>query len=184
MKLKHITTFTTDLAISKQFDPYVCLDLSINKDSIARPPLYWRLVDPKFCLIEIAIDRNSGRLVAVTVVMYQGNLRKADTLERQDLSIKRVAGLPVFSRDLWSKSSDMYDASKDFYDVRGKCQLEVSATEVRVSLFPDKIGSCIEIPNQLTCECNENDELCAILVKGLTDQDISMLEESIGERIV
>jgi hypothetical protein len=182
MKLKCIKTFTADFVINKEFDPYVCLDLSINKDSVTGPPIYWRLADPKFCLIEIAIDRNSGRLVAVTVVMYQGNLRKADTLERQDLSIKRAVGLPVFSRDLWSKSSDIYDTSKDFYDVQGKCQLEASATEVRINLFPDKIGSCIEIPNQLTCECNQHDELCAILVKGLTKQDISILNECIGQR--
>jgi len=176
-KLVHLETLSDDSVITRQFNSYVCLSVNVGGRSKALPPLYWRLVDAQFNLVEIGIGRDSGSLESVKVVLYRGALYRMAP-EQLDSLIETTAGLPRFSLDLWSLPGGIYDVDSDYYDVPGRCKLEVAKTKLRVSLFPDRVAYRVAKPG-LECEFNQSSELCAILVDNLDSQEILALKKYI-----
>jgi hypothetical protein len=54
-KLKHIKTFPDTFPVERKVHRHIPLDVGIQKE--LRPhPQYWRLVDPKFNLIEVGLE--------------------------------------------------------------------------------------------------------------------------------
>jgi hypothetical protein len=59
---------------SRKFDIYVCLDVEIVKFENRPPNLYWRLIDPRFDLVEIGVNPLTGALTSIKLVFYMGEL--------------------------------------------------------------------------------------------------------------
>ena len=144
------------------------------------PPLYWRLDDAKSNLVEIGINRHSGQFVSLTVVFCK---EVVQTLSEASPS-EEVSGLPVFSLDPWAAAfapdRDVDDRRSEFYDVPGRCRLELGDDAVRVVLFSGEIHYCVVTQQEeFVSEFNSSGELCSILLPKLGQHDRRMLEETL-----
>jgi len=181
MWLKHTGVVPAVLPIQRQFGPYVPVSVTIGY-SAYDPPLYWRLDDPKFNLVEIGIDRRGGHFVSLTVVFCK---ETSQTLSRAENAPAGgdADGLPVFSLEPWAAAfdpeRDVYDTRAEFYDVPGRCRIEKDADAVRVVLSSDAIQHRVITHGELVSEFNSSGELCAISLLKLSPQEKKMLEESL-----
>ena len=182
MWLKHTGVALAVLPVQREFGPYVPVSVTTGYSHLD-PPLYWRLDDPKFNLVEIGINRRSGQFVSLTVVFCKEVVR---TLSQPDEAPpgREVQGLPVFSLDPWAAAfapdRDVDDRRPEFYDVPGRCRLELGDDAVRVVLSSGEINyRVVTQQEEFVSEFNSAGELCSILLPKLTQHDRRMLEESL-----
>ncbi len=179
-KLK-LERFASDFWVTRQIDEFVCLDVTIGTSLTNPSPLYWRLIDPETNLIEIGVERDTGQLLSITIVSYQGALYKLET-DPPAITAERLK-VPRFCLDLWGKPhGDVYDIKSDYYDVTGRCRLELGENSLRLELFPDLVAYSIALSSDLICEFNPHDELCAVLVNNIKPSERADLERSSSKR--
>lgn len=190
-KLKNNKVFPGDFIVERGIESHPHLDVGIGLPPEKRSfslstysaPLYWRLDDPEFNLIEIGVDRDSGMLVSISAVFYKGLLYPLGKIKVAH-SNKNAVGIPGFALDLWEDvfkpGRDPLDIKAEFYDVPGRCRFELGEKELRVVLFSDAIRYHITSSDNLVCELNEARELCAVMVTGLDPSEKAILEETIG----
>jgi hypothetical protein len=174
-KLEHVGTIHEHCVITRQIDSYICLDVTIGDTSLPSPPLYWRVDEPKCNLVEIGIDRSSGRMVSFTVVLYNDVFFPTNT-DQYLPSGNRQSGVPLFNLDPWHTTDSTSHPSLDYYDVRGKIRLELDESRLRINLFDDIIAYRIELSEDTACEFNHQQELCAFSVSGLSKSEVQTLK--------
>jgi hypothetical protein len=176
-KLKHIKTFPDTFRVERKVHRHIPLTVRIQKE-LQPHPLYWRLVDPKFNLIEIGLEDFTGRLVSITVTNYNGPVFPLPTI-RESAPTRNAEGVPGFDVSLWQTKSDPHDVSADFYDVTSRGRLQLAELALRVELFPDPIFYHVVANHNFVCEFNEASELCAVRVTKLTPDEVEVLTESL-----
>jgi len=176
-KLEHIKTLANAFDVQRKVHRHVCLSVTF-KDQISPHPLYWRLDDPKFNLIEIGIEPYTGQLLSFTVANYNGRISPLESVA-ESYSRPSNDGIPCFNTDLWQTDRDADDVSANFYDVPGRCRILLGVQRLRVELFPDQISYNLKT-DHFVCEFNEAKELCAISVTNLTPNEVNKLMQSIG----
>src|SRR5215203_4375198 len=180
MRLKYTGVVPAVLPVQRQFGPYVPVSVMTGYRA-DDPPLYWRLDDPKFNLVEIGIDRRGGHFVSLTVVFYNSAVhplsRPEPAYERGDLN-----GLPIFNRDPWAAAfapeRDVYDTRAEFHDVPGRCRIEIGGDTLRVVLSSDDISHRVFTQGEFVSEFNSSGDLQAIALLKLSPQEKEMLEQS------
>lgn len=181
MWLKYTGVVPAVLPVQRQFGPYVPVSVMTGYRA-EDPPLYWRLDDPKFNLVEIGIDRRDGHFVSLTVTFYNGTVQALSRAEDAPAG-GDINGLPLFSLDPWAAAfapeRDIYDMRAEFYDVPGRCRIEMGGDTVRVVLSADEIHRRVVTRGELVSEFNSSGELCAISLLKLSPQEKRMLEESL-----
>jgi hypothetical protein len=188
MRLRHRKTLPDDFGAERRIDRYVHLDLNVGLPFgtiLTPPPLYWSLVDPKFSLVEIPIDRRTGRLVGVTIPLYNGSLYSIEQ-NGESVSSREIRGVPVIDLEPWSPAlqfgRDPYENAEDFYNVPGRCRIEVNADVLHVVLFPEPIRYRVLTQSSVLWEFNESEELCALRLLGLTEEERAALREGIEKQ--
>ena len=134
-------------------------------------PLYWRLLDPTFSLVEVAIDPRNGCLVSVTVPLYNGDLPERDEIPGQ--GIVRRPGLPCVQRNFWSEPGK-WPPTEHYYTVEGRCRAWIAQNSLCISLFEDSIDDIVEPCPEMRLLFNRQGDLC-----GLTAPDLSADERRI-----
>lgn len=167
------------MPVQRQFGPYVPVSI-MHGDTPSEPPLYWRLMDPEFNLVEIGIDRRDGHFVSFTVVFCKEVVR---TLSESPKAPVSEEGVPVFSLHPWAAAlaadPDIHAFQTRLHDVHGRCRLELGSDAVRVVLSSDEIHHCIVTEGGLIWELNASGELRSTLFPGITQDDLTSLEESL-----
>lgn len=185
MKLKHTKNLKRAFPVYIQIDHDIYLDLTIEKVS-AFPPLYWRLNDPEYNLIEIGVSRDSGMLMSITIPLYNGLLFPLETLNYYDKN-RTSFGIPIFDLSLWELAlkpgRDPYNIREEFYDVKARCRFEINKDCLHISLFPEPIMYEVMVNDQFSCEFNSSNELIAILIKGISESDVKILQTIIPPSI-
>lgn len=174
--LRRSGVYSGNCNIVREFDHHICLGIRV--DPVAwpsSPRLYWFLVDPDTNHIELGIDRISHRLLSVTVIIYKGGIKSVSDHPICNYTIPESIGVPEFFVDLWDDSASTYGMDRNYYDYPGKCQVEVGVSSIRLVLHPDKVASRTVGAGWLVCEFNNNDELCSIIVRDLSEDKIAEL---------
>jgi hypothetical protein len=130
--------------------------------------LYWRLVDPKFSLLEVGLDSVSGQLRSLTVPLYNGEL------DSQSDAVKYGAaglplGIPIFDTTSWT--SDLRETKHRFIDVRGRIRLRVCPTEMMVIISEEPIHQSIQVNSRVVCELNASAELVGFRILGISPEE-------------
>ena len=176
MRLRNIGNVPSGLPVQRLVDPYVPLKLSAGY-SVADPPLYWRLVDPQFSLVEIGINRWDGRFVSFTVAHYNGELHPLG-IPSGTVSTETLAVLPAYSLESWAgfrSDRDVGDIKGEFHDIQGRCRLELGNDSLRVVLFPDPIVLRVDTRGEVVFEFNASNELCALTFLRLGREEMDIL---------
>jgi hypothetical protein len=135
-------------------------------------------VDPKFNLIEVGLEDYTGRLVSFTVTNYNGSLFTLPVTRESDPA-QNAEGVPGFDLSLWQPERYPQDVSAHFYDVPGRCRLELGEQALRVELFPDSISYLVVANSDFVCEFNQASELCAVRATKLNPNEVESLSESL-----
>lgn len=167
------------MSIQRQFGPYVPVSI-MHGDTASEPPLYWRLVDPEFNLVEIGIDRRDGHFVSFTLVLCKEVVR---TLSQSAEALVSEEGVPVFSLDPWAAAlaadPDIHKFQTRLHDVPARCRLELGTEAVRVVLSSDEIHHRIVTKGGVIWEFNASGELRSTLFPNITQHDRTLIEESL-----
>ncbi len=123
------------------------------------PSFYWQLVDPDFSLLEIGVDRESGRLTKISVPLYNGPIGVREGHLRQE----DKKGLPCFNVNLWPRpSASMKDA---FLENIGRIRIDVIDSEWWfITLFDDPRVFSSRSGNSLWFGFNGRNELVQLAV--------------------
>lgn len=140
-------------------------------------PLYWRLVDPTFNLVEVAIDPRNGCLVSVKVPLYNGDLPERKEMPGQGLV--RRQGLPCFRRDLWP-ALGQWPPMGHYYTVEGRCSAWIAQNSLCISLFKDVIEYIVEPCPELWLLFNRSGDLCGLTAPDLSVEERRALAENKG----
>jgi len=185
-RLKHRETLADAFRAERRIDRYVHVDLNVGLPFgtvLTPPPLYWCLVDRKFSLVEIPIDRNTGRLVGVTIPLYNGDLCSLEG-GVPSASSKEARGVPIVDLEPWSAvfqpGRGPYENAEDFYNVPGRCRIEVGADVLHLVLFPEPIRYRVCTQDSVLWEFNESAELCAVRLLNLSGAEMAALRDGIG----
>jgi hypothetical protein len=176
-KLKHIKTLPDTFRVERKVHRHVPLTVRIQKE-LQPHPLYWRLVDPKFNLIELGLEDFTGRLVSFTVTNYNGPMFPMPAI-RESAPTRNAEGVPGFDVSLWQPKSDPQDVPAHYYDVTGRCGLQLAELDLRVELFSGPIVYHVIANHNFVCEFNEASELCAVRVTKLNPDEVEVLTESL-----
>lgn len=169
---------------------------SCNSTGRFLPRNYWRIEDPnRSSLFSIDIEKESGRLLAIELTLYRGELYPNKKNECQE--IKREIGIPVFDLSLWNGeptqkgldfSSDepaLVYLHKDFegpilYNIPAKFQMQIGDGQLRIELFSERIVQQVTIGGKLVCEFNSSEELCAITLKDFDADSQAYIKKEYG----
>lgn len=167
--------------VQRWVDPYVPLRVEAG-GAAGDPPFYWRLVAPRFSLVELGVDRRDGRFVSLTVTLYRGELHE---LSRADAPPPGgdESGLPRFDLDPWAAAldphRDAYDRASEILDTPGRCRLELGGGILRVVLAPGDVHSRV-LAGGLAAEFGASGELRAVSVSGLRAEEQRVIAESLA----
>jgi hypothetical protein len=143
-------------------------------------PLYWRLLDPDFSMVEIGIDKESGKFISLAMPLYNGELSELTDSYTDHNDINIYA--PKFSLDVWSAKNDFLDSNGEYYSYPGKCQLELTERNLRIRLFHEMVNSSVMISNNIMFELNKDNELISIVILGISSNDESVIRESLSAK--
>jgi hypothetical protein len=187
------------MSLQRQFGPYVPVSI-MHGDTPSEPPLYWRLMDPEFNLVEIGIDRRDGHFVSFTLFFCKEVVRTLSQagetvgqaflpVPKTDWKVRPAApggesfGVPVFSLDPWTAAlasdPEIQTFQTRLHDVAGRCRLELGNNAVRVVLSSDEINQRVVTDGGLIWEFNASAELRSALFPNITQQDKTLIEESL-----
>ncbi len=162
--------------IERIFDHYVPITLRIGDTLKQNRKLYWRIIDAKFCLLELGIDQVVGYCRSLKVVFYNGNFSSHTSPDLS--SITRTTGLPIFERSVWSNIDHAnQDISKDFYDIHTRFTLYKEQSDIYISLFNETITYQVGIPSSFSFGFNHTHELCGIWLHNLDNSELSQLDD-------
>lgn len=150
---------------------YIDITAKQNENNVKPVPKYWTLGDPKYCLIEIGIDPDTGVFISLTVVSLNGKLEKCNINIDSKVKEKVTNGMPKFSLNLWEGKKE----NDRFFDVSGRFRLQISGNYLRVLLFDENIIlRTVVCSNKLSIELNESDELISVIYE-LNEKEIAAL---------
>jgi hypothetical protein len=116
--------------------------------------------------------------VSFTVTNYNGPEFPLPVVRESDPA-RNAAGVPGFDLSLWQPEQYPHDVSAHYYNVPGRCRLELGEQELRVELFPDSICYHVVANRDFVCEFNQASELCAVRVTRLEPSEVDSLSESL-----
>lgn len=147
--------------IQRSLDRY-CLFRAGPEGLSGSLPLYWRLMDTEFSLVEVAIEPGTGEFRSVAIPLYNGDIPRAGSLSIG--SVER--GLPVFDVGLWDVSS-LFPAGH-YVTAEGRCACTLRDGALLIQLFADRIVRTVEPHAGVRLLFNGRDELCGVLAPNLT----------------
>lgn len=182
-RLKHTETIGMGLAVHRKVHRHKPLAIGIGCDPdgpLDPAPYYWRQENDASNLIEVGIEKLSGRFLSFNLVNYSGNV--IQRREPFELGSETFYGIPRFDLGYWPDAAGPYDVRADFYDTRGTCQVEMYGGTLRVMLFPEERQTAFVVAtgDDLVSEFNASGELVAIRTGPLTPADLPNLAASIG----
>ena len=182
-RLKHTETIGMGLPIHRKVHRHKPLGIGIGCDPdgpLDPAPYYWRQESDTSNLIEIGVEKLSGRFLSFNLVNYHGQV--IQRREPFDTVSKKLSGIPRFDLGYWPKEAGPYDVRADFYDTRGTCQVEMYGGALRVVLFPEESETAFVVASgdELVSEFNASGELVAIRTGPLTPKDLPNLAASLG----
>ncbi|MCI0996542.1 hypothetical protein [Pseudomonas corrugata] len=82
-----------------EFGEYVPLNVEFDSERIPAAPFYWRVGDFLSSLVEVGINRRSGAIAKLELVVFDG----VQTLfnEGKYLEVNSIPGLPIMNVDDW-----------------------------------------------------------------------------------
>ncbi|HYY97213.1 MAG TPA: hypothetical protein VE642_01410 [Pyrinomonadaceae bacterium] len=190
MRLRHAGSLTGAALVDRAIDADIPLDVVIRTAREAEsppalsyafrppPPLYWRLDDAGFNLIEIGVDRGTGALRSFAAPLYRGALGGLDAAEEPDPS-ECAECVPRFDLAPWAalfESPEGRDTIRaEFHDVPGRCSFQLGGDTLRVVLFREAVSYRVDTGAGFVSEFNHAGELCAVTLKGLGDDEVACL---------
>ena len=174
-RLRHAQTLADDREPERHIDRHASVGVAVDY-SPGRPPLYWRLIDPSFNLIEIGVAADTGRLVRFELVQYNGPLHPLRPPAGGDAA-EDLAGLPAFDLAPWREGRADFARDPALHDVRGRCRCELGGDVFRVVLFPDPVRRRLTTRGRLVTEFNADGELCAVSLLNLDADERTRLTE-------
>ena len=167
MKLHLESIMEVRPVLSRTSDRYVLLTVGAPGLS-GFLPLYWRLLDPEFSLVEVAIDPRSGCFVSVTVPLYNGDL--SERREMLGVGVVRRRGLPCFRTNLWQEPGK-WPPTEHYYTVEGRCSAWIAQNSLCISLFDDVVEDVVEPCPELWLLFNRHGDLCGLTAPDLTEDE-------------
>jgi len=124
------------------------------------PSVYWQLADPDFSLVEIGLERTTGRLTKLAVPLYRGELGQWDGVQ----PVPDVEGLPQFDIGGWQPVAPRSTAG-DFKELFGRIRIDVGPDRWwTITMFDDEIVRHVGVPDLLSYSFNVRNELCRFSV--------------------
>jgi hypothetical protein len=121
------------------------------------PSVYWQLSDPEFSVLEIGLDRSTGRPSKVAVPLYRGELGR---LEADHVS-PDIEGLPLFDIGPWQPLPR--STAGDFKGISGRIRIDVSRDGWwTITMFDDEVVHHVGVPDLLSYGLNSRRELCRL----------------------
>lgn len=171
-RLLRINTTDRIPVVSRVFDPYVLLSVSIERVEKAHN-LFWRLQSPRH-MIDIGIRSDTGELASLTVVLYRDLISSSPPITVKIVSA--TEGIPVFSLDCW-QIKDPYDNS-EYYSVHdGDFVISLKESELWINLFSDPIESSVGLPGMILCLFDHQIRLCGFVIENLTKQEVDTIRQ-------
>jgi hypothetical protein len=123
------------------------------------PSVYWQLADPDFSLVEIGLERTTGRLTKLAVPLYRGELGRQDARQ----AAPNVEGVPQFDIAEWQPVAR--STAGDFKEVFGRIRIDVGPDGWwTITMFDDEIVHHVGVPDLLSYSFNVRNELCGFSV--------------------
>jgi hypothetical protein len=167
----------TSLLVDRTVDYYVPCSLKL-KNSIDYPHrLYWRMIDEKFCLLEMAVDWHTGLLILFTVVYHKNSVNE---ITKSDLVVSDIdtIGIPLFDLSLWPLAElENYNFSKEFRETKERFSLYLRDKSLHIVLFQDIVVHRVGLPGCFSCGFNRNGELCDLVLYNLTENELATISD-------
>ena len=123
------------------------------------PSVYWQLADPDFSLLEIGLERTSGRTTKVTVPLYRGGLGRRDAVHEGP----NVEGIPEFDVRAWQPVAR--STAGDFKEVSGRIRIDVERDGWwTITMFDEAVVHHVGVRDLLSYGLNSRKELCQFSV--------------------
>lgn len=175
-RLRHARTLADDRAPERHIDRHASVGVTVER-AVSPPPLYWRLIDPVYNLIEIGVETYTGRLVSFDLVQYNGPLHPLRPTGGGGDDGADLDGLPAFDLGPWREARADFAKDPTLHDVSGRCRCEFGDDRFRVVLFPDPVRRRVTTRGQLVTEFNADGELCALTLLNLDADERNRLAE-------
>jgi hypothetical protein len=175
MRIRHVGTTPLKRPTSRVFDEHVFLTIEVDPDRPGSPPLYWNVVDPKWNLIEVGIDRSSGELVSIILTFYRGALASMN-MDRLPEPPDKEIGIPKFDLKMWNEPKDLYDIRSEIEEFPARCHLQLLNKTLRIEISPETVAYLVEVSETLVAEFNHNNELIGVVMRSLTTQEVRKVE--------
>jgi hypothetical protein len=118
------------------------------------PSVYWQLADPDFSLLEIGLERTSGRATKLAIPLYRGELGRNDAVQAPP----EVEGIPAFNVGAWQPMAR--STAGDFKEVFGRIRIDVGPDRWwTITLFDDEVVHHVGVRDLLCCGFNNRKEL-------------------------
>lgn len=175
MKLQLESIVSSRPVLERTLDRYTLLRVEPQNPSSL--PLFWRLVDPTFNLVEVALSPGSGWLLKVVVPLYNGDIPEGDQILGD--GIDRQQGFPCFHTNFWPEPGK-WPPTGHYYTVEGRCRIWTSRNSLCISLFDDAIKEVIEPYPELWLLFNAQRELCGLTAPNLSEGERRGLAENVS----
>lgn len=144
-------------------------------------PLFWRLEDPEFSLVEVALEPKTGCLRRVVIPLYRGDLfSRTDAIGE---GARARSGMPCFDTEPWPESPGG-PPKANYHTVQGRCECWMAGKDFCVSLFNEEIEYCIELCPGLKMCFNDSGQLCGLVAPNLSSDEMLRLSKEISRPLV
>ena len=118
------------------------------------PSVYWQLADPDFSVLEIGLERTTGRATKLAIPLYRGELGRRDAAQAPP----DVEGMPAFDVGAWQPVAR--STAGDFKEVFGRIRIDVDRDGWwTITMFDDEVVHHVGVPGLLSCGLNSRKEL-------------------------
>lgn len=150
-------------------DQYVPIDVKWGKwNEVEESTRYCRYGDFKHSLLEVGVGSKSGQIRSITLVEA-----KEVHLDNSDHGFKITKceqGIPVLSADDWIGTNRL--------DIQSQLTVSILKDEVVLTFGDGAVVSCIQ-SGRVKFGINELNELCSIVLGGLTVNEMDELNSSL-----
>jgi hypothetical protein len=150
--------FTAEVVV--EWKGYITVRIGRNPRAVN---LYWQLVDPKFSQLELGFESPSGRLMACSVPLFNGEVEE----QKARGFLNAVPGTPFFDLSLWPPNVSETKGNRSHHiEQPGRIRLLKDENLLLIVIKDDPPLKSVLYADKLICNFGENGELLALGLKG------------------
>ena len=118
------------------------------------PSVYWQLADADFSLLEIGLEKTTGRATKLAIPLYRGELTPGDPVR----GTVGVQGIPAFDIGSWQPLAR--STAGEFKELSGRIRIDVGRDGWwTVTMFDDEVVHHVGSPDLISFGLNSRKEL-------------------------